>query len=142
MPGLGCSHRYFLPLSRRLAPQARVVAVDLPGFGRTRGPRQPLDMRGLSEALADWLVATGHPGTPLVANSTGCQGVVDLAWHSPQLLGPVVLVGPTMDGRARSAGRQILRLIRDAGRERPALGLALARDYLELASPPRSCNGG
>ncbi|MEV0724285.1 alpha/beta fold hydrolase [Micromonospora purpureochromogenes] len=53
LPGLRCSHRYFLPLARRLAPQARVVAVDLPGFGRTRGPRQPLDMRGLSEALAD-----------------------------------------------------------------------------------------
>ncbi|MGW4663450.1 alpha/beta fold hydrolase [Streptosporangium sandarakinum] len=62
--GLGCSHRYFLPLARHLAPASRVVAVDLPGFGRTPGPREPLDIRGLSLALAGWLRATGRGGSP------------------------------------------------------------------------------
>jgi pimeloyl-ACP methyl ester carboxylesterase len=109
--GLGVSHRYFLPLARGLAADARIVAPDLPGFRRTRGPAHTLDVRGQSQALADWLGATGHEGALLLANSTGCQVVVDFATHSPQLLGPVVLVGPTFDRHARSVPRQWARLL-------------------------------
>jgi pimeloyl-ACP methyl ester carboxylesterase len=129
--GLGCSHRYFAPLARCLAPHARVAAPDLPGFGRTPGPAEPLDVRGMSLALADWLRATGRAGALHVANSAGCQVVVDLAVHAPELLGPVVLNGPTMDRHARSAWRQVGRLLADARLERPTLGLVLARDYLD-----------
>lgn len=127
--GLGCSHRYFLPLARHLGPSARVAALDLPGFGRTPGPPEALDVRGLSAALAAWLTATGRAGAVLVANSAGCQVVVDLAVHSPDLLGPIVLAGPTVDRRARSAARQVARWLADAVRERPSLGPVLARDY-------------
>ncbi|MGM1062013.1 alpha/beta fold hydrolase [Saccharothrix sp. Mg75] len=130
VPGLGCSHRYFLPLARCLAPGARVAAVDLPGFGRTPGPREALDVRGLSRALADWLRATGRGGAALVANSAGCQVVADLAVHSPDLLGPAVLVSPTVDRHARSTPRQLARLLADVPRERPALVPLLTRDYL------------
>lgn len=130
VPGLGCSHRYFLPLARCLAPRVRVTAVDLPGFGRTPGPPRALDVRGLSTVLAGWLRATGRGGALLVANSAGCQVVVDLAVHSPDLLGPVLMVSPTMDRHARSVPQQLARLVADAPRERPALIPLLARDYL------------
>jgi pimeloyl-ACP methyl ester carboxylesterase len=133
--GLGCSHRYFAPLALHLAPHARVAAPDLPGFGRSPGPRKPLDVRGLSLALADWLRVTGREGAVLVANSAGCQVVVDLAAHAPELLGPVVLNGPTMDRHARSPWRQLVRLLADARLERTSLSLVLARDY--LACGPR-----
>jgi pimeloyl-ACP methyl ester carboxylesterase len=133
--GLGCSHRYFAPLASRLSPDASVAAPDLPGFGRTPGPREPLDVRGLSLALADWLRVTGRAGAVLVANSAGCQVVVDLAVHAPELLGPVVLNGPTMDRHARTQWRQLGRLLADGRLERPTLGLVLARDY--LACGPR-----
>ncbi|GAA2701665.1 alpha/beta fold hydrolase [Nonomuraea recticatena] len=129
--GLGCSHRYFLPLARRLAPAHQVIAVDLPGFGRSTGPDRVLDVRGLSLALAGWLRATGRACAPLVANSSGCQVVVDLAVHAPELLGPVVLNGPTMDRRARSPLAQAVRWLADGPRERPSLALTLARDYLD-----------
>lgn len=46
--GLGCSHRYFGPLAEELAPFCRVIAPDLPGFGRTLGPPNALDVRGMS----------------------------------------------------------------------------------------------
>ncbi|PXY22973.1 alpha/beta fold hydrolase [Prauserella muralis] len=128
--GLGCSHRYFLPLARHLARDTRVVAPDLPGFGRTPGPRTPLDVRGLSRALADWLRVTGRGRVPLVANSLGCQLVADLATHSPGLLGPVVLTGPTVDRHARSAWRQVSRLLADVPFEHPGIVSTLARDYL------------
>ncbi|QFZ21123.1 alpha/beta fold hydrolase [Saccharothrix syringae] len=130
VPGLGCSHRYFLPLARCLGTWARVAAVDLPGFGRTPGPPGALDVRGLSLALAGWLRATGRGGAALVANSAGCQVVVDLAAHSPDLLGPVLMVSPTMDRHARSTARQLARLALDGLRERPALIPLLTRDYL------------
>lgn len=128
--GLGCSHRYFLPTARALRHDARVAAPDLPGFGRTRGPARTLDVRGLSLALADWLRATGRGGALLLANSTGCQVVVDLAVHSPELLGPVVLVGPTFDRHARSAPRQLGRLLAGSRWERPSLGPALVPDWI------------
>ncbi|WP_307849511.1 alpha/beta fold hydrolase [Qaidamihabitans albus] len=128
--GLGCSHRYFLPLAKELATTMRVSAPDLPGFGRTPGPAAALDVRGLSGALADWLRATGRGGALLVANSAGCQIVVDLAVHGPELVGPIVLNGPSMGSRARSVLGQAGRLLADVPRERPALLLVLARDYL------------
>lgn len=128
--GLGCSHRYFRPVAQALAPDARVVAPNLPGFGRTDGPRRALDIRGLSLALADWLRATDRGGSLLLANSMGCQIVVDLAVHSPQLLGPLVLAGPTMDRNARSARQQAARLVVDQFREPLSLWPVLARDYV------------
>lgn len=127
--GLGCSHRYFLPLARALRRDARVLALDLPGFGRTRGPSRTLDVRGQSEALADWLRTTARGGAVLVANSTGCQTAVDLAVHSPELLGPLVLVGPTVDRRARTLPQQAARLIADSPWERPSLAPILLRDW-------------
>jgi pimeloyl-ACP methyl ester carboxylesterase len=87
-------------------------------------------VRGLSLALADWLRATGRGGALLLANSTGCQVVVDLAVHTPELLGPVVLAGPTFDRRARSAPRQLARLLADSRWERPTLGPALVPDWI------------
>ncbi|MQA17013.1 MAG: alpha/beta fold hydrolase [Pseudonocardiaceae bacterium] len=128
--GLGCSHRYFLPLARQLSHRFRVAAVDLPGFGRTPGPPEALDVRGHSTALAEWLRASGRGAVPLVANSAGCQVVVDLAVHSPELLGPVVLSGLTVDRRARTPLRQLGRFLADSYRERPGLIPVLARDYL------------
>ncbi|HEX2131333.1 MAG TPA: alpha/beta hydrolase [Actinophytocola sp.] len=129
--GLGCSHRYFLPLARALAPAAQAVAPDLPGFGATPAASpEPLDVRGMSRAFADWLRATGRGGSVFVANSAGCQVVVDLAAHAPELLGPVVLNAPTMDRHARSAPRQLGRLVADIPRERPTLIPVVALDYL------------
>lgn len=128
--GLGCSHRHWLRYAQVLAPQARTVAVDLPGFGRTRGPGHALDVRQLSRALADWLRATGRGPVPLVANSTGCQVVVDLAVHAPELLGPVLLNGPTFDRHARTPWRQVGRLLRNPRGESPTLWWFTAASYL------------
>ncbi|RCW46258.1 pimeloyl-ACP methyl ester carboxylesterase [Halopolyspora algeriensis] len=128
--GWGCSHRYFGPLARRLSGRFRVVAVDLPGFGSTLGPAEPLDVRGLSTALGDWMRATGRGGAALVGNSAGCQVIADLAVHSPELLGPVVLSGPSVDRRARSYPRQFGRILVDMRWERVGLTRLLVRDYL------------
>lgn len=128
--GLGVSHRYFRPLADDLAADRAVSAPDLPGFGLTPGPRRPLDVRGLSRCLAEWLRTTGRAGSVLVANSAGCQVVLDLAVHSPALLGPAVLVGPTFEAGRRSVAPQAARLLVAMTGEAPSLVPVLARDYL------------
>lgn len=128
--GLGVSHRYFRPLARELASFAAVSAPDLPGFGRTPKPPRPLDVRGQSTALAGWLRATGRSGSVLVANSAGCQFVVDLACHSPQVLGPTVLVGPTFEKGHRTVRSQVWRLAVAGAKESPSLVPVLAQEYL------------
>ena len=121
--GLACSHRYYLPLAERLAPAYRTVAPDLPGFGWSRaGPDAP-DVRTMSTALAAWLRATGRGGATLVGDSTGCQAIVDLAVVAPDLLGPVVLAGPTFDRRHRSVPAQALRLLANGWVDRTGAGL-------------------
>lgn len=127
--GQGCSHRYFRPLATRLADRARVVAPDLPGFGLTECEGPALDLRGLSDALAGWLRATGREGAVVVGHSVGCQVVVDTAVHHPEVLGRVVLAGATVDSQSRAWVPQLARLLANSVLERPDLGPLLAGDW-------------
>lgn len=110
--GLAVSGRYFVPLVDALAGRYSASAVDLPGFGRSPGPAAALDVEGLAEALATWLRARGLEQATLVGNSAGCQYIVACVRRFPDITGRLVLIGPTVDPRARSAGGQIGRLLR------------------------------
>lgn len=132
--GQGVSHRYLTPLAERLAGSARVVGLDLPGFGRSRCPEPVLDLRALSTALVRWLEATGRAGAVVLGHSTGCQVVADAAAHSPEVLGRVVLAGATVDAGARSWPQQTARLLTDLVLERPDLLPVLVGDYFRCGS--------
>jgi len=129
------SGRYMLPTLRHLAPSCKVYAPDLPGFGRSEKPPRVLDVAALSDALARWMGAVGLGSAALVGNSLGCQIVADLAARHPELVGWIVLQGPTMDPRARSVPRQMARILLDAPREPSSLLPIQLRDY--LAAGPR-----
>ena len=127
--GYGVSGAYMLPLARSLAPSFSVFAPDLPGYGRSQQPRNALGIADLAAALAGWLDATGLQRPAFVANSMGCQIVTELALHLPGRVGPMVLVGPTVDPERRAARHQLLGGLRDAAREpRSLLGLAIRDD--------------
>jgi len=66
----------------------------------------------------------------LVANSFGCQVVADFAARRPERVARLVLVGPTIDRRARSLGRQAARLALDSVREPVGLLAVEAVDYV------------
>jgi pimeloyl-ACP methyl ester carboxylesterase len=123
--GYGISGQYMLPLAKVLASSCSVFAPDLPGHGRSEPSAGPLGIAGLADALGDWLDVIGLERPALVANSMGCQIVTEVAVRRPERVGPMVLVGPTIDPRRRSARHQIFGALRDSARE-PALLIALA----------------
>jgi pimeloyl-ACP methyl ester carboxylesterase len=123
--GYGVSGRYMLPLAAELEPRFAVFVVDLPGHGRSGRPKAPLDIPGLADALGDWLDVVGLERPALVANSMGCQVATQLAASRPGRTGPLVLVGPSIDRRRRSARRQVFGAFREVAVE-PAPLVAVA----------------
>jgi 2-hydroxy-6-oxonona-2,4-dienedioate hydrolase len=126
--GYGVSGSYMLPLARSLVPSFSVFAPDLPGYGRSQRPRISQGIGDLAVALAAWLDAAGLECPAFVANSMGCQIVTELAVRLPGRVGPMVLVGPTVEPRRRAARHQLRDGLRDAGREPRSLLALVARD--------------
>lgn len=118
--GLSISSAYMVPVAELLARDFPVYAPDLPGFGRSEKPPEALDVPGLADALAAWADATGIPRAAFLANSLGCQVVVELAARRPDLVERAVLVGPTCDPGLRSP-RVVLDLLKDAVQEKASL---------------------
>jgi pimeloyl-ACP methyl ester carboxylesterase len=91
---------------------------------------------GLADALAAWVRAAGPERATFVANSLGCQVVVDLALRYPELVERAVLIGSTVDPAARSVLAQVGRGLLDLLGERLTLLPVLVWDYLR-AGPVR-----
>ena len=130
--GLGVSVRYLEPTMVLLADRFPVSGVDLPGFGRSATPPRVLDVHGLASALAHWLDAREIGPAIFVANSYGCQVIVELAMQAPSRVTGLVLNAPTMDPAHRTAFGQLVRVIADIPMEPWRLGFLVARDYLRV----------
>jgi 2-hydroxy-6-oxonona-2,4-dienedioate hydrolase len=127
--GYGVSGTYMLPLARALAEASFAAYVpDLPGEPLNGAARGGLGIRDLGDALGAWVDAAGLDRPAFVANSMGCQVVTDLAARQPELVGPMVLVGPTVDPDRRQTPRQLIGALRDSAREPLALVALAVRD--------------
>lgn len=130
--GLGVSSRYFHPLARVLARDFPVLAVDLPGTGKSDPPREALDIPSAGRLLARWLRAQGHDRACFVANSLGGEVVVDLAWRDPGIVTELVLLGPTLEPSRRSIAKQVPRWLLESTREPLRLLPILVADYARM----------
>lgn len=128
--GAVISGRYMVPTASRLAATRHVFVPDLPGFGVSDDPPQPLDIPQLALALRDWMDAAGIARAHLLGNSMGAQVIADLAVHHPARAASLVLVGPTVDRSARTRLQQLWRLALDAPRERLSLIPLHVRDIV------------
>lgn len=126
--GVGTTSRYYRPLLRALDGEAPAAAVELPGIGSSSRRHVPDDVAGQAEVVAGWLRATRRHPVVLVGNSMGAQTAVEVALHAPELVDALVLLGPTVDVAARSAPRQLGRLLVDATYERPGMLAVAATD--------------
>jgi pimeloyl-ACP methyl ester carboxylesterase len=127
--GLVVSSRYMVPLALELARDFRVLAPDLPGFGLSDAPAEPLDVAGLAEALLAWIDRRGIGRPVLVANSFGCQVAVEALARRPQRFERAVLQGPVFDPEVAGAVGHALRWTRTGLREPLALNAIIARDW-------------
>jgi pimeloyl-ACP methyl ester carboxylesterase len=130
--GYGVAGRYWLPLARRLAARFPVYVPDLPGHGRSSTPSRALDVPELVGALGGWMAAAGVGPAVVVGNSLGCQVAAELAARDPARVAALVLGGPTVDPRARSAARQLVRLLLSAPAEHPGIYPIILGDYLRV----------
>jgi 2-hydroxy-6-oxonona-2,4-dienedioate hydrolase len=130
--GWGVAGGYLVPTAARLAATHPVWVPDLPGHGSSSKPRDALDVRGLADVLIGWMDAVGLRGAVLAGNSLGCQTITELALRRPDLVQGIVLVGPTVDPRARSVPRLAMRLVASGLFEPKSLAFVLAWDYARM----------
>lgn len=133
--GYGVSGTYMLPLARALAASCSAFVPDLPGQGRSDHLRGRRGMSDLADALGAWVEATGLGRPAVVANSMGCQIVTELAVRRPGQVGPMVLIGPTIDPARRAARHQLFGALRDLAREPLSLVALAARDDAAVGIP-------
>ncbi len=130
--GLTVSYRYMCPVARELVDSYRVYIPDLPGFGKSAKPTQALDLDEQVDALVAWMDVVGVKQATFVGNSLGCQILARLALQHPERVTHLVLTGPTMDIRARTAHQEIMRFLMNVPREPFSLYPIVIQDMLDL----------
>jgi 2-hydroxy-6-oxonona-2,4-dienedioate hydrolase len=126
--GFGVSGAYMLPLARALSASFSALVPDLPGQGKSTQLRGQASISQLAVALGAWVEAEGLTRPAFVANSMGCQVVTKLAARRPEQVGPMVLIGPTVDPARRGAPHQLVSALRASAREPFSLIALVARD--------------
>jgi 2-hydroxy-6-oxonona-2,4-dienedioate hydrolase len=107
--GLGVSADYWFRNGSPLAAAGfRVLAPDLPGFGRTQGP-EGLSVAGQAEALSAFAEAKELGPAVYVGHSLSCQSALELAARAPERVRGLVLAAPT-----GAPGTPTVRLLRQA----------------------------
>jgi pimeloyl-ACP methyl ester carboxylesterase len=107
--GLGGSHVNWTSVGARLAKDRRVIAVDLPGFGRSPLDGRSPDIasnRGVLERVADVL----SPDAPvtLVGNSMGGLISMMAAAHRPARVDSLVLVDSSLPSATARVDREVV----------------------------------
>ncbi len=77
--GLGGSWRSWRPILDDLAAERQVIAVDLPGFGKTPPLPGKVSIATLAEAVTEWLHSNGLTGIDVAGSSMGARLVLELA---------------------------------------------------------------
>ena len=130
--GLGLSASCWRPHMAALAAQGyRVIAPDLPGFGRSEGPRDGYDIGVTADWCDRFAAAEDLPPAAWVGHSHSCQILLRLARVHPERVTALALAAPTGQGHGmRRAAAQLIGLATDAFREEPRLVAGIVRRYM------------
>ena len=105
--GLGGSHLNWVLLGPRLRRHGRVYALDLAGFGLTRGGERESTVAANVALVAAFLrEVVGEPAV-LVGNSMGGMVSIFVAAAHPELVARLVLLDPSIPTRRRDTDRQV-----------------------------------
>lgn len=90
--GLGGSRNSWTPILPALAQSREVIALDLPGHGRTPAEPDSVTFAGLVRSLEGWLGREGLVNVDMVGSSMGARMVLELARRGRS--GAVVALDP------------------------------------------------
>ena len=100
--GLGGSHLNWDLLAPLLRPHARVLALDLPGFGRSEPGERRATVAANVEVLDRFLREVAGGPVVLVGNSMGGMISILATARSPELVSGLVLLNPAVPGARRA----------------------------------------
>jgi triacylglycerol lipase len=92
--GLSATHRYWSQNIRHLSHKRRVLAIDLPGFGRSEKPDLSYSTEFFVDTLARFLDEKSLSRASLVGNSMGGHIAMAFALAHPGRVDKLVLVDP------------------------------------------------
>lgn len=132
--GIACSSAAYGPVLAHLAGLRHelVLAPDMPGYGRSRGPRRALGVCELGAWLAEFFDAVGVEQAHVVGHSMGCQVALALARQHPRRVASVALIGPTTGDHGQSLLRYGLGLLGDSVVETPGWNLTLLHMWRQM----------
>ncbi len=128
--GFAISGSYLLPTAALLTDEFDTYVPDLPGYGRSPGPRKPLGITGLADAVVAFMDSVGLDSAALVANSMGCPVIARVMQLHPERVTRAILVSPAGGLHNRPIGRGLAQLAIDGLREPPTLMRVAGPDYL------------
>ncbi len=94
--GLGGSHLNWCLLAARLTPHARVLAVDLAGFGLTNPEGRQTTVSANTELLHRFLSEVAGIPVVLIGNSMGGMISISQAARHPDTVSELVLIDPAL----------------------------------------------
>ena len=131
--GIGMGRVVYAGVGEELSANARVLAVDLPGFGDSPEPGTVATLEETAEVIAQF-VRDRVPGRAvLVGHSMGTQIVAEVAYRHPELVEALVLIAPTVNRHERTAIRQGLRMVQDLAGETPRVLLLGMWEYAKTS---------
>lgn len=78
----------------QLGEDFRVIAIDLPGFGASEMPREPISIPGYARCVVGLLDELGIQRASLIGNSMGGQASVQVSIDHPERVDRVIVVSP------------------------------------------------
>jgi pimeloyl-ACP methyl ester carboxylesterase len=110
--GLGATKVSMLPTVAAFASSHRAIALDLPGFGDSVKPiRAEYDARFFARAVVGLMDALGIERADLVGNSLGGRVALEVALRSPERVGRVGLLAPSLAWLRGRRWAPLLRLV-------------------------------
>ncbi len=97
LPGLGGTKASFISTIAALAPNRRVIAIDLPGFGDSDKPLSGrYNAAWFAESVIGLLDALGLERTDVIGNSMGGRVAIELGLDHPDRVRRLVMLSPAM----------------------------------------------
>ena len=109
-----------------------MIALDLPGYGKTHRPRSPLTLPELADIVKKYLIQHELTRVTFIGHSMGCQVVAHIHDIDTLPIEKIILMCPTVNGKERNLTIQTLRLLQDSLIESPQTNIIMFTNYLRM----------